>query len=144
MIWDRSMWFKCIKDIKDLLKVLIFILIVLFWSVLLKMEPLRFGTVRKEGWNTPLSPIPIRLSSADREITSSLEGLTKWSIFGRLVFMTVWRRTSTEVTIQSMQTERRLFQIMRKRWRRKLTTKVLPKVTESIWMSSKLLEILNK
>ena len=54
-----------------------------------------------------MNHIQIPLSSADKVIISLLEDLIKLSTYGRLVFMTVSRKTSMEVIVLSMPTGKR-------------------------------------
>ena len=77
MILDLSMLFRSMKGTKDLLRVLIFILIVPSSSALQKMEPLRFGTVKKEDYNILFNHTPIQQNSVVKEITLSQEVRTK-------------------------------------------------------------------
>ena len=68
MTLDLNMSYKYMKDIKDLSKVLISIHIAPILSVHRKMEPRRYGIVKKEDWNIPWNHILIQLSLVGKVI----------------------------------------------------------------------------
>lgn len=72
------MSYKFIKDIKDQLRALIFILTVPTLLVHLKMVLPKFGIVKKVDCSILCNLIQIQQSLADREITLFQEVRTRW------------------------------------------------------------------
>jgi hypothetical protein len=123
MIFGLSTWFRSTRGTRDQSKVLIFILTVLIWSAHHKTEQPKYGTVKREGFNTLFNHTQIPPSLVGRATILSQEGLIRWSMFGKLVFTIVWNKKSTAVIIRSASIARGSSPIQNNRYQTKTSNK---------------------